>query len=107
VKKGLIKKEEIRHSLPAGMQAFAFNTRRPVFRDPAVRAALNYAFDFEWSNKQFAYGTYKRTDSYFENSELAAAGLPEGDELAVLEPFRSQLPPEVFTTPYKNPATTG
>lgn len=107
VKEGWIKKEEIPHSLPAGMQGFAFNTRRDIFKDPQVRKALNYAFDFEWSNKKFAGGTYKRTDSYFENSELASSGLPEGKELEILEAYRDKLPPEVFTTEYKNPTTTG
>lgn len=107
VREGWIKKEEIPHSLPAGMQGFAFNIRRDVFKDPKVREALNYAFDFEWSNKKFAGGKYVRTDSFFENSELAATGLPEGRELEILQPFRDQLPPEVFTQPYKNPETSG
>jgi len=107
VRKGLIKKEEIHHSLPAGMQGYVFNTRREMFADSQVRAALNYAFDFEWSNKQFAYGTYKRSASYFENSELAAHGLLQGQELEVLEPFRDQLPAEVFTQEFKNPTTSG
>lgn len=97
VKEGWIKREEIPHSLPAGMQGFVFNIRRDVFKDPQVRAALNYAFDFEWSNKKFAGGKYKRTDSYFENSELAAEGLPAGKELEILEPFRDRLPESVFT----------
>ncbi|HRI76840.1 MAG TPA: extracellular solute-binding protein [Alphaproteobacteria bacterium] len=107
VQKGLIRKEEIPHSLPAGMQAFAFNTRRAVFADPQVRAALNYAFDFEWSNRQFAYGTYTRTGSYFANSELASSGLPQGRELEILEAFRGKVPEEVFTQAYKNPVTSG
>jgi len=107
LKEGWIKKEEIPHSLPAGMQGFAFNTRRDMFKDPQVRAALNYAFDFEWSNKKFAGGKYTRTDSYFENSELASEGLPEGKELEILEAYRDQLPAEVFTTTYKNPETSG
>ncbi len=107
VKEGWVIKEEIPHSLPAGMQGFAFNIRRDMFQDPQVRRALNYAFDFEWSNKKFAGGKYKRTDSFFENSELAASGLPEGQELEILEPYRDQLPPEVFTTVYKNPETSG
>lgn len=107
VRDGLIKKEEIPHSLPAGMQAFAINTRRDVFADPQVRAALNYAFDFEWSNKQFAHGTYVRTGSYFANSELASSGLPQGRELEILEAFRGQVPDEVFTKEYKNPVTSG
>ena len=88
------------------MQAFGFNLRAPLFADPRVRQALGYAFDFEWSNKNLFYGAYKRTDSYFANSELAATGLP-GDELALLEPFRDRLPEEVFEQEFKLPVTDG
>lgn len=104
---GRIVKEEIENARPAGMQAFIYNIRRPVFADPKVREALAYAFDFEWSNRQFAYGSYIRTDSYFENSELASSGLPSGAELALLERFRGKIPGEVFTKTYAPPATDG
>lgn len=104
---GLIKKQEIPIRTPAGMQAFIYNTRRPVFADRQVRRALAYAFDFQWTNKALFYGQYKRTDSYFENSDLANVGLPKGRELALLEPFRKQLPPEVFTQHYEPPSTSG
>lgn len=104
---GRIIKEEIENTRPAGMQGFIYNTRRPIFSDPKVREALAYAFDFEWSNKQFAYGTYTRTDSYFENSELASSGLPSGAELEILERFRGQIPEEVFTKTYAPPKTDG
>ncbi|MDR3425639.1 MAG: extracellular solute-binding protein [Alphaproteobacteria bacterium] len=107
VQQGLIKKQEIKNELPAGMQAFIFNTRRPLFQDRRVREALGYAFDFEWSNKNFAYGAYKRTSSYFENSELAAKGLPSPAELKLLEPFRKQLPDDVFTKVFTLPKTDG
>ncbi|MBU6234422.1 MAG: extracellular solute-binding protein [Alphaproteobacteria bacterium] len=107
VKDGRIKKEEIENKLPAGMQGFVMNTRKPVFADRAVRQALQYAFDFEWSNKAMAHGAYKRTASYFENSEYAAKGLPQGRELEILNEFKSELPAEVFTQEYKNPATDG
>jgi microcin C transport system substrate-binding protein len=107
VARGLIKKEEIRNQVPTGMQGYVFNTRRPIFRDRRVRQALGYAFDFEWSNKNLFYGAYVRTKSYFSNSELASAGLPGGEELKVLELFRTQLVPEVFTTPYEPPKTDG
>jgi microcin C transport system substrate-binding protein len=107
VREGLIKKDEIHHSLPAGMQAFIFNTRRPIFQDAKVRQALGYAFDFEWSNKQFAYGTYKRTQSYFANSELASSGLPAGAELNILKKFKGQVPDEVFTKEFTLPKTSG
>jgi microcin C transport system substrate-binding protein len=85
------------------MRAFAFNTRRDKFKDPRVRRAFNFAFDFEEMNKQFFFGQYKRVNSYFEGTELASSGLPQGEELKILEPLRSQVPPEVFTTPYTNP----
>ncbi len=107
VKQGQIKKQEVKNELPAGMQGFIFNTRRPIFADPRVRQALGYAFDFEWSNKNFAYNAYTRTASYFENSELAARGLPSPEELKLLEPYRAQLPPALFTTPFTLPKTDG
>ncbi len=104
---GLIRKELIPHRLPAGMQGFIYNTRRPVFRDRRVRAALAWAFDFEWTNKHLFYGQYRRSTSYFTNSELAATGLPSPEELAILEPYRGRIPEEVFTRPYEPPATDG
>jgi microcin C transport system substrate-binding protein len=85
------------------MQAFVFNTRRAKFADPRVRRAFNYAFDFEEMNKQLFFGQYSRIASYFEGTELASSGLPEGEELAILETVRDKVPPEVFTTPYTNP----
>lgn len=100
-------KEEIEHQNPTGMQAFVMNTRRELFKDARVRRALNYAFDFEWTNKHLFYGAYKRTNSFFSNSELAATGLPSGRELALLEPYRDDLPPEVFTQAYQAPVTDG
>ncbi|PZQ47386.1 MAG: hypothetical protein DI551_03575 [Micavibrio aeruginosavorus] len=108
IKDGRIIKEEIKHGRPAGMQSFLYNTRRPVFADAAVRKALAYAFDFEWSNKQFAYGKYTRTDSFFENSDLAApAGAPAGEELKILEAYRGKIPEEVFTARYEPPKNDG
>ena len=86
------------------MQAFAFNTRRDKFKDPRVRRAFNFAFDFEEMNKQLFYGQYKRIASYFEGTELAARGLPQGQELKILESVRDKVPSEVFTTAYANPA---
>jgi microcin C transport system substrate-binding protein len=100
---GLIKKEEIPNRLPSGMQGFGYNLRRPIFQDPRVREALAYAFDFEWENKNLFYGEYTRTRSYFDNSELAATGVPQGEELKILDQFREQLPPEVFTKEYDPP----
>jgi microcin C transport system substrate-binding protein len=104
---GRITKQEIENTRPVGMQGFAYNLRRPLFQDSEVRKALAYAFDYEWENKQFAFGVYKRTRSFFENSELSATGLPDDKELALLTPLKDQLPPEVFTTAYNPPITDG
>ncbi len=107
VQDGRIIKRTSPHKRPQGMQAFVFNTRRPIFRNRKLREALGYAFDFEWSNKNLFYGQYTRTRSYFDNSDLAATGVPSGAELAILEAYRDKLPPEVFTTEYNPPATDG
>jgi microcin C transport system substrate-binding protein len=85
------------------MQAFAFNIRRDKFKDPLLRRAFNYAFDFEETNKQLFFGQYTRIASYFEGTELASSGLPSGVELEILETVRDKVPAEVFTTPYTNP----
>jgi microcin C transport system substrate-binding protein len=106
-KDGRLRVELFPNDRPSGMQGFAFNTRRELFKDARVRRALGYAFDFEWSNQTLFYGQYKRTRSYFDNSELAATGLPGGAELALLEPHRAKLPPEVFTQEYQPPRTDG
>src|SRR5205807_1118653 len=78
-----------------------------MFQDPRVRQALAYAFDFEWSNKNLFYDSYARTRSYFDNSELAATGVPQGEELKILEPFRGKIPNEVFTKQYDPPKYDG
>ena len=106
-RRGLVRKENIPNDRPVGMQGYGFNTRRPLFQDSRVRAALAYAFDFEWSNKTLFYDQYTRTRSYFDNSELAATGLPGPAELAILEPYRGRVPDEVFTTEYQPPKTDG
>jgi len=85
------------------MQAFAFNIRRPQFQDSRLRRAFNFAFDFEEMNKQLFFGLYKRISSYFDGTELACSGLPQGQELEILNTLRDKVPPEVFTTAYSNP----
>lgn len=100
---GRVVKREIALETPKPMQGFAFNLRRAKFQDVRVRKAFNLAFDFEWANQNLFYGLYARTSSYFEGQELASKGLPSPQELALLEPLRSQIPPEVFTEEYKNP----
>ncbi len=107
VNEGLIKKELISHENPQGMQGFAFNIRKDKFKDRRVRKALSYAFDFEWSNKNLFFDAYKRTDSFFENSELASSGLPSKEELNHLNPYFDVLPKEIFTEVYTNPVTDG
>lgn len=104
---GTLIKKEILHQKPTGMQAFLFNTRRAYFQDPNVRKALSYAFDFEWTNSNLFYSAYTRTHSYFSNSDMAANELPTEDEISILEPFRDQLPDEVFTRIYRAPTYDG
>ncbi|SFQ36915.1 microcin C transport system substrate-binding protein [Geopseudomonas sagittaria] len=107
VHEGRLIKEEIANHNPAGMQGFIFNLRRPQFQDARVREALGLLFDFEWTNRQLFHGAYVRTGSYFENSELAASGLPSPAELKLLEPWRAQLPPQVFSEQYRPPQSDG
>ena len=104
---GKIIKEELPNNNPVGMQAFVYNTRRDIFKDRKVREALAYAFDFEWTNRTLFYNAYKRTRSYFENSELASRGLPSPEELKLLNPYKNKLPKEVFTKEYIPPKTDG
>jgi len=96
-------KEEFKINDSGRMQAFVLNLRRDQFKDARLRRAFNYAFDFEEMNKQLFYGQYKRINSYFEGTELASSGLPEGPELQILEAVRDKVPAEVFTMPYRNP----
>jgi microcin C transport system substrate-binding protein len=96
-------KEEFPINDSGRMQAFSFNLRRDQFKDARLRRAFNYAYDFEEMNKQLFFGQYKRINSYFEGTELACSGLPQGQELQILETVRDKVPAEVFTTPYQNP----
>jgi microcin C transport system substrate-binding protein len=107
VRDGWLNKVEVPHRNPTGMQAFVMNSRRTVFQDRLVRRALAFAFDFEWTNRNIFFDQYTRTESYFSNSELAATGLPEGEELEILERYRGRIPEEVFTTTYWAPSTDG
>jgi microcin C transport system substrate-binding protein len=107
VREGRLRKELIPHERNQGAQGFAFNLRREKFQDRRVREALSYAFDFEWSNRSLFYDQYTRTQSYFENSELAARGLPSPAELAILEPLKGRIPDEVFTQEFQPPKTDG
>lgn len=102
---GDITKTELAHQNNAGMQGFAFNTRKEKFKDVRVRRALSLAYDFEWANDKLFYNQYVRAGSYFSNSELAAQGLPDGEELALLNRYREQLPEKIFTEKWE-PAST-
>jgi microcin C transport system substrate-binding protein len=103
VAEGRVLREEFPNRSSGIMQAFALNIRRDKFRDARVRRALNFAFDFEEMNKQIFFGQYKRVSSYFDGTELASSGLPQGRELEILETIRAEVPVEVFTTAYTNP----
>lgn len=107
VRDGRVKKMEFPDRRSPGFQGFFFNTRRKVFHDPRVREALGCCLDFEWSNRNLFYGAYKRAHSFFENTDMSAEGLPSPQELALLEPLRSKLPPEVFGLPFTPPVSDG
>ena len=100
---GNLIKAELKHQNNAGMQGFVFNTRRELFKDKRVRRALALAFDFDWSNRNLFYNQYIRCDSYFSNSEMAATGLPKGDELALLKKYRNLIDPDVFGKNWRPP----
>ena len=96
---GWVKQTLIPDGQPGNAQGIWINTRKPALQDIRVRQAIEYAFNFEWTNETIFYGTYNRSDSFFENTDMQASGIPEGAELAILEEFRDQLPPEIFTQP--------
>lgn len=99
VKRGLVKRIVIPSRSPAPMQGFVMNLRRDVFQDRRVREALTLAFDFDWLNRNLFYGLYARTRGYFDESPMEAKGLPSEGERELLEPWREQLPSEVFNQP--------
>lgn len=105
VKEGRLIRLMMPDERPSGAQGFFINTRREPFKDKRVREALGLAFDFEWSNKNLFFELYTRTQSFFENSDMKASGLPSPEELKLLEPYRDRLAPEVFGEPYSPPVT--
>ncbi|MFO1368836.1 MAG: extracellular solute-binding protein [Marinagarivorans sp.] len=107
VKSGLLKKQEIEDKSPKGMLALLFNLRRPPLDNMLLRQAFNYAFDFEWTNRNVFFDSYIRINSFFMNSELASQGLPNGRELEILQKYREKLPETIFTQAYVNPKTDG
>ena len=107
IRDGRVKRDEMPDDTPSGAQGWFINTRRKKFENPRVREALNYAFDFEWTNKNIMYGSYQRTHSVFQNSDMMASGKPSEDELKLLEPFRGKVPEEVFGEPFIPPVSDG
>ena len=107
VREGRVKKEELRDGKSIPTQGWYFNARRSKFKDPRIREAIGYAFDFEWTNKNIMYSAYKRLTSYFEGSEMKAVGKPGPEELAILEPLRGKVPDECFGEPWVPPASDG
>jgi microcin C transport system substrate-binding protein len=107
IRDGRIKRDTISDDTPSGAQGWFFNTRREKFKDKRLREAFIYAFDFEWTNKNIMYGSYQRTQSVFQNSDMMAVGKPSADELALLESFRDKVPDEVFGDPFVPPVSDG
>lgn len=107
VRNGRLIKAKLPFASATMYAGYFFNLRDPAFADRRVREAISYAFDFEWTNRMIFHGEYQRLQSYFENSELAATGLPSEAELELLEPYREQLPPQLFTEPFSSPTTDG
>jgi microcin C transport system substrate-binding protein len=107
VNDGRVKRETLPDDTPSGAQGWFMNLRREQFKDSRVREAVTEAFDFEWTNKTIMYGAYARTHSPFQNSDMMAEGPPSAQELKLLEPFRGQVPDEVFGQPYVPPVSDG
>jgi microcin C transport system substrate-binding protein len=107
VRDGRIKREVISDDTPSGAQGWFLNTRRDKFKDKRLREAFIDAFDFEWTSKLIMYGSYQRTHSVFQNSDMMAFGNPSADELALLESFRGKVPNEVFAEPFVPPVSDG
>jgi microcin C transport system substrate-binding protein len=107
IRNGEVRRALPPESLPAGIDGFAMNTRRPQFSDPRVRQALTLAFDFQWMNRVLFYNSYVRYNSYFTNSFLASSGLPSATEIKLLAPYKNQIPAAIYTTPFALPVTDG
>jgi len=107
IREGRVRKDVLPDDTPSGAQGWFINTRREKFKDPKLREALSYAFDFEWTNKNIMFGAYDRTHSIFQNSDMMAKGPPGPEELALLQPFRGKVPDEVFGEPFVPPVSDG
>lgn len=104
---GELVKGEFTHRLPTGFQSYVLNTRRAPLDDIRVREALGLALDYEWMNRQMFYNSYQRVRGLFGNTDCSPQGAPDADELALLQPWRKQLPPAVFGQMYEPPRTDG
>ncbi len=107
IRDGRVKRDDLPDDTPSGAQGWFINLRRPKFANPQLRLALNYAFDFEWTNKSLMYGSYLRTQSVFQNSDMMAKGPPSPEELVLLEPWRGRVPDQVFGEPFEPPVSDG
>lgn len=107
IKEGKVRKEALPNNAPTGTQGWIFNLRRDQFKDPRIREAIGLCFDFEWTNRNIMFGSYSRMTSYFENADSKATGRPSPEELKLLEPFRGQVPDEVFGEPWLPPVSDG
>jgi microcin C transport system substrate-binding protein len=107
IRDGRVKQDVLPDDTPSGAQGWFFNTRREKFKNRSLREAFVLAFDFEWTNRSIMYDSYDRTHSVFQNSNMMAVGRPGADELALLEPFRGQVPEEVFGEPFVPPVSDG
>lgn len=105
VKQGKLKRMSFSDKRARGITGTLFNMRKPMLQDIALRKAITYAFDFEWTNKNIFYSLYHRTNSFFENTEYQAVGKPSPAELALLEPFRAELPADVFGEAFVAPSS--
>ena len=107
VDRGDVILQEMKNDRPTGMNALVMNSRKEIFNNPQVRLALSYAYDHEWINKALYNNAYTRTDSYFDNSPLASSELPSENELKLLNPWKNQLPKEIFNQTYQPPVSDG
>ncbi len=105
---GRVVKEALPISVPSGMSALTFNTRRPLFSDIKVRKALTLMLDFEWLNKNYYHGLYTRTQSFFDRSNLSSHGrAADARERELLAPFKKAVSPSVLDGTYKLPVSDG
>ncbi|MGC2085757.1 MAG: extracellular solute-binding protein, partial [Bradyrhizobium sp.] len=108
VKNGDIVRDTVTSGMPQPSQFLVFNTRRPVFADIRVRRALTLLFDFEWINRNYFFGLYRRSGGYFASSELSAYGRPaDAAERALLQPYLGEIPPDILDGSYRLPVSDG